>query len=71
MRNIVVVDIDDTLWDFAAALQNSLRLRNIIVEPLEKFYLWNFWQEYMDEKTFFQIVKKVHIKQESYPSFPG
>ena len=59
----IIVDIDNTLWDFGAVLWAHMRrLNSSVPEPMycDK---WDFWVEYLSEREFYSVVREIHINQ--------
>jgi len=56
----IIVDIDNTLWDFAAVLYDRLRAYGV-PEP-DKWH-WDFWEQYMSPEEFVSHIDAVHRSQ--------
>jgi FMN phosphatase YigB (HAD superfamily) len=69
MNNKIVVDIDNTLWDFASVLWENLKKMNPQTPPPEMWHEWDFWKEYVSEKPFRKAIKEIHIKQDYFMPF--
>ena len=66
----IIVDIDNTLWDFASVFHE--RLKKIIPEipPMDE-WAWDFYRGYMTEKELFRVVNDIHIIQDIFVPFPS
>lgn len=58
----IIVDIDNTLWDFAAALHQKIRTYGV---PEPNMWKWDFWSEYMSPEEFLRHVDDIHKAQNS------
>ncbi len=56
----IIVDIDNTLWDFAAVLYERLRVYGV---PKPDKWQWDFWERYMPVEVFLQHIDDVHKSQ--------
>jgi HAD superfamily hydrolase (TIGR01509 family) len=65
VRNIVV-DIDNTLWDFAPVLYEHLAAVSPNIPAVDRWGEWEFWEDDLDSKTFYRILKTIHMKQEEF-----
>lgn len=65
-----MVDIDNTLWDFAPVLYERIKEINpYITEP----YLWHdiyFWKDYVTPGEFYRIILSIHEDQEIFTPYP-
>lgn len=68
-KKIAVIDIDNTLWDFASVLYEELLKVNPSVPQPDMWHLWDFWKSYVDEKTFYRIVNMIHSKQDKFGAY--
>lgn len=67
----VVVDIDNTLWDFALCLHRLLALKGIKVPPPEHWEEYQFYKRYnIPEGVFYKTVNQIHQKQYQYEPYP-
>jgi hypothetical protein len=66
----VIVDIDNTLWDFAPVLYSHLREADPAIVPMEFWAEWEFWAKNLDRRTFYRVIHTIHMKQEEYLPFP-
>ncbi len=66
----ILVDIDNTLWDFATVLYEKLRQLNHAVPPPEDWHCWDFWKGYMDASEFYRVVNEIHSRQEEFGIYP-
>lgn len=59
----IIVDIDNTLWDFGSVLWEQMKAINSAVpEPLY-WDKWDFWVDYLPEREFYSIVREIHVNQ--------
>ncbi len=65
----ILIDIDNTLWDFSSVLFQELSLKYNIPGP-EHWAHWNFWKKYMTGNDFYDAVYKIHQEQEKYAPYP-
>lgn len=64
----IIVDIDNTLWDFAAILYQKVSKLGV---PEPSNWHWDFWEAYMSFEQFMKYIDEVHKEQdESKPPFP-
>lgn len=70
MNKIIIVDIDNTLWDFASVLYEKLRNINPHVLAPEHWHSWDFWKGYMDAGRFYQVVNEIHLEQNIFGVYP-
>ncbi len=70
MQKIAVIDIDNTLWDFASVLYDELIKINPNIPHPNDWYKWDFWIDYLDPKTFYEIISKIHKKQDIFGVYP-
>ena len=59
----IIVDIDNTLWDFGAVLWAHMRRLNSSVPEPMYWDKWDFWVEYLSEREFYSVVREIHINQ--------
>ena len=67
----VIVDIDNTLWDFASAFCQTLRRINPRVPPVAGWTDYHFWRRYVTEAEFNGALLEVHYDQERQVPYPG
>jgi len=68
--NLALIDIDNTLWNFADALYERLAKVNPDV-PLPDYWThWDFWKPYFKPETFYSIVNEIHAEQDRYGVYP-
>lgn len=65
-----VVDIDNTLWDFASVLYEKLKAINPSVPPPSYWTAWDFFKNYVSEFYFYQLIEEIHKKQDEYGVYP-
>ena len=66
----VIVDIDNTLWDFASVLYERMKRINPDVIPRLEWHLFDFWKSYVTPKVFYAVIKSIHIDQEQFLPYP-
>lgn len=67
-KEIVFIDIDNTLWNFTGALYQKL-IKNKYFVPAIEFWDWHFYKNYISDKEFKRIVNEIHLEQEKYEPF--
>jgi hypothetical protein len=66
-----IIDIDNTLWDFASVLYEKLKLHYGNHVPLpSRWYQWDFWKEICPANEFFKIVRDIHYEQDRFGVYP-
>ncbi len=67
-KNRIIVDIDNTLWDFASALWKKIAHYGV---PQPSEWQGDFYKRYFSLEQLLSYVDKVHDEQdERYPPFP-
>jgi hypothetical protein len=66
----IIVDIDNTLWDFAPVLYESIRVINPRIPPPAEWSLWDFWRSYLSSHQLYAVIRDIHMEQDSYPVYP-
>jgi len=66
----IIVDIDNTLWDFAPVLYERMKEVNPDIITFIDWSKFDFWKSYMSARTFYSIIKSIHIDQERFIPFP-
>ena len=66
----IIVDIDNTLWDFGSVLYERMNVVNHVVPPPAEWHVFDFWKEYVSPKTFYKIIKSIHMNQDQFLPFP-
>lgn len=69
MRRIII-DIDNTLWYFAPVLYERMKRVNPHTAPMSEWRSFDFWKEYISPRTFYEIIKGIHMDQEQFVPFP-
>lgn len=70
MQKVAVIDIDNTLWDFASVLYEEIIKVNPAIPQPENWHRWDFWKDYIEAKSFYDIINKIHLKQDSFGVYP-
>ncbi len=65
----IIIDIDNTLWDFAPVLWEGLKEVNSDVPDPSEWNHWDFWKEYVSEKVLYRKIREIHIRQEMFLPF--
>jgi len=66
-KNRIIVDIDNTLWDFASALWKKVAQLGV---PRPSEWVWDFYKPYLSIEQLLEYVDDVHNEQdERYPPF--
>jgi hypothetical protein len=68
MRKIVI-DIDNTLWDFAPVLFE--RLSSIVPgfpDP-SRWHSWGFWKGLIDPEKLYRVIRDVHMEQDIFQPY--
>jgi len=63
MQKRIIVDIDNTLWDFGSVLWEYLKGINASTPEPTAWCKWDFWMDYVTEKEFYKVVREIHINQ--------
>jgi len=66
----IIVDIDNTLWEFAPVLYECLKEVSPSILPMDKWGGWKFWEKEMDTRTFYKVLKGIHMRQEEFLPYP-
>jgi hypothetical protein len=66
----IIIDIDNTLWDFASVFQE--RLKKIVPEiPPMNEWEWDFYMEYISVEELYSIVESIHKEQNIFEPYPS
>lgn len=66
----VIIDIDNTLWDFASILYEKLKKINSEIPDINQWTEWSFWKPYISERDFYRTVMEIHREQDKYSVYP-
>jgi hypothetical protein len=66
----IIVDIDNTLWDFAPVLYGRIKEINPAITPPTEWLVWDFWRPYLSSHQLYTIIRDIHMEQDSYPVYP-
>jgi hypothetical protein len=69
MERRIVVDIDNTLWDFSSVFWERLRQISPHVMPPASWDAWDFWVDSVPEKVLYQTIKGIHLDQEQFSPY--
>ncbi|MEM3265389.1 MAG: hypothetical protein QXH07_05495 [Thermoplasmata archaeon] len=64
----ILVDIDNTLWDFGSALYQKI-ISNGYTVPPPAFWNWRFYTGVISQSEFLRLVHEVHLMQEEFKPF--
>jgi hypothetical protein len=70
MKRTIIVDIDNTLWDFAPVLWDHLRREDPSIPPPTEWHRWDFWRERIGVKEFYRVLREIHLRQDTFAPFP-
>lgn len=70
MLKVAIVDIDNTLWDFASVLYDELIKINTSLPTPEDWHCWDFWKGYMHAHDFYQAIDRIHLRQDTFGVYP-
>jgi hypothetical protein len=59
----IIVDIDNTLWDFASVFYERMKKINPDFAPPEGWHTFDFWKAYISPKQFYGIIMGIHMDQ--------
>ena len=66
----IIVDIDNTLWDFAPVLYEHIRKINPGMPPPAEWRQWDFWRPYLSSQQLYTAIRDIHMDQDLYPVYP-
>ncbi len=66
----IIVDIDNTLWDFASVLHERMKKINPDVISRSEWHIFDFWKSYVAPRAFYSIIKSIHMDQEQFFPYP-
>ena len=69
MENKIIIDIDNTLWDFSPVFWKHLRDINPDITPPQAWDRWDFWEVYVSKKELYDAIHRIHMDQEKYPPY--
>jgi FMN phosphatase YigB (HAD superfamily) len=65
----LIVDIDNTLWDFAPVLYERMRKVNPALTPPSEWYEFDFWKRYISPRVFFSLIRDIHMNQNMFTPY--
>lgn len=68
MRKIIV-DIDNTLWDFAPVLYERLNYANPGFPHHSEWHSWSFWKGLIAPEKLYGIIRDVHMEQDIFQPY--
>jgi hypothetical protein len=66
----IIVDIDNTLWDFASVFEEKLKEKVPSIPPFNE-WRWDFYKEYITDEELYRIVNDIHSVQDLFEPFPS
>lgn len=66
----IIVDIDNTLWDFASVFQQRIKKVVPNIPPINE-WKWDFYMEYISLEELARICNEIHLEQDSFTPFPS
>ena len=66
----IIVDIDNTLWDFASIFQDRLREIAPNIPPIADWE-WDFYMDYISIEELYSIINDIHKEQYLFEPFPS
>ena len=66
----IIVDIDNTLWDFGSVLYERMSSINPAVTAPQEWHVFDFFKAYISTKTFYKIITSIHMNQDQFLPFP-
>ncbi len=70
MDRKIIVDIDNTLWDFAPALYEAIQKAGTHIIPPDRWRSWDFWKPFLPAKRLYEIIRDLHMVQDRFPVYP-
>lgn len=65
---IIIVDIDNTLWDFATEFEKRLKFINPSI-PDKSYWTWDTPRRYIPENIFHETINDIHLCQNEFIPF--
>jgi hypothetical protein len=69
MPHAIVVDVDNTLWDFGSVLYEGMKKLNPAVTPSDEWCLFDFWKAFVSPRAFYSVIRKIHMEQEAFTPY--
>jgi FMN phosphatase YigB (HAD superfamily) len=66
----IIVDIDNTLWDFASVFYERITKVNPDFSPPKGWHTFDFWKAYLSPKQFYGIIRDIHMDQNLFSPYP-
>jgi FMN phosphatase YigB (HAD superfamily) len=64
----IIIDIDNTLWDFASVFQERLKKIAPEIPPMSDWE-WDFYMEYISIEELYGIVNSIHKEQDVFEPY--
>jgi hypothetical protein len=66
----IIVDIDNTLWDFGSVLFERIRSINPLMIPPSEWYTWDFWRPFLPARELYSVIRGIHMDQDRFTPYP-
>jgi len=66
----IIVDIDNTLWDFAPVLYERIKKVEPRIGPPKTWHVFDFWKPFISPGMFYSIIKDIHMEQGLFTPYP-
>jgi hypothetical protein len=66
----IIVDIDNTLWDFASVFYERLRRIAPSIPPVDEWN-WDFYKDYISVEDLYAVINGIHREQDLFQPFPS
>lgn len=66
----IIVDIDNTLWDFASVFYERLKKIAPTIPPME-LWNWDFYKDHLNIEDLYNIIDGIHKEQDLFQPFPS
>jgi hypothetical protein len=66
----IIVDIDNTLWDFGTVLFERISLVNPLIVPPSEWHTWDFWKPFIPARELYAIIREIHMEQDRFTPYP-
>lgn len=64
----IIVDIDNTLWDFASEFYRKIKVISPNIPPISQ-WTWDFYMDYISLEDLASICNEIHMEQDIYKPF--
>lgn len=66
----IIVDIDNTLWDFASVFYERLRKIAPAIPPMD-VWNWDFYKDHLSVEELYDVIEGIHKDQDLFQPFPS